>query len=161
MRNVRPAFEVWDKSVAELPPGYQEVKYHLIFDVKMGENFRRKARFVAGGHTTDVPSTLTYASVMSRDSVRIALMIAALLNDLKIMACDIQNAYLTADSRERIWTRAGPEFGSESRTIFVVKKALYGIKFAGPHFVRCSRKLSMIWDTCPQKLTPTFGCGRQ
>ena len=36
MRNVRPAFEVWDKSVADLPPGYQEVKCHLIFDVKMG-----------------------------------------------------------------------------------------------------------------------------
>ena len=47
-----------------MPIGYQEVKCHLIFDVKMGENFRRKARFVAGGHTTDVPTVLTYASVV-------------------------------------------------------------------------------------------------
>jgi hypothetical protein len=105
----------------------------LIFDVKMGENFRRKARFVAGGHMTDVPSTLTYASVVSRDSVRIALTIAA-LNDLKIMACDIQNAYLTADCREKIWTRAGHKFGSEAGTIFIVKKALYGLKSAGAAF---------------------------
>ena len=133
MRNVRPAFEAWEKSQSEIPVGYQEVKCHLIFDVKMGENFRRKARFVAGGHTTEVPSTLTYASVVSRDSVRIALTIAA-LNDLKIMACDIQNAYLTADCRERIWTRAGPEFGSEAGTIFLVKKALYGLKSAGAAF---------------------------
>ena len=133
MRNVRPAFEVWDKSQADIPVGYQEVKCHLIFDVKMGENFRRKARFVAGGHTTDVPSVLTYASVVSRDSVRIALTIAA-LNGLELLACDIQNAYLTADCREKIWTRAGPEFGSESGTIFLVKKALYGLKSAGAAF---------------------------
>ncbi len=86
MRNIRPAFEVWDKSIGEIPIGYQEVNCHLIFDVKMGENFRRKARFVAGGHTTEVPSTLTYASVVSRDSVRIALSIAA-LNDLKVLGC--------------------------------------------------------------------------
>ena len=99
----------------------------------MGENFRRKARFVAGGHTTDVPATLTYASVVSRDSVRIALTIAA-LNDLQVMACDIQNAYLTADCREKIWTRAGPEFGSEEGMIFIVKKALYGLKSAGAAF---------------------------
>jgi hypothetical protein len=122
MRNVRPAFEVWDKSVENIPVGYQEVRCHLIFDVKMGENFRRKARFVAGGHTTDVPSVLTYASVVLCDSVRIALTIAA-LNGLKLVACDIQNAYLTADCREKIWTRAGPEFGSEAGTIFIVKKA--------------------------------------
>jgi hypothetical protein len=106
----------------------------LIFDVKMGENFRRKARFVAGGHTTEVPDYLiTYSSVVSRDSVRIALTIAA-LNGLKVMACDIQNAYLTADCREKIWTVAGPEFGSEAGTIFIVKKALYGLKSAGAAF---------------------------
>ena len=133
MRNVRPAFKAWEKPVSEIPVGYQEVRCHLIFDVKMGENFRRKARFVAGGHTTEVPSTLMYASVVSRDSVRIALTIAA-LNGLKVMAWDIQNAYLTADCRERIWTRAGPEFGSEAGSIFIVKKALYGLKSAGAAF---------------------------
>ena len=50
------------------------------------------------------------------------------------MACDIQNAYLTADCREKIWTRAGPEFGSEAGTVFLVKKALYGLKSAGAAF---------------------------
>ena len=134
MKSVRPAFEVWEKGVDEIPPGYQQINCHLIFDVKMGENFRRKARFVAGGHTTEVPDSLiTYSSVVSRDSVRLALTIAA-LNDLKVMACDIQNAYLTADCREKIWTKAGPEFGSEAGTIFLVKKALYGLKSAGAAF---------------------------
>ena len=77
-----------------------------------------------------MPSTLTYASVVSCGSVRIALTIAA-LNDLKVKACDIQNAYLTADCREKIWTRAGPEFGSEVGMIFIVRKSLYGLKSGG------------------------------
>ena len=42
---------------------------------------------------TDTPNTLTYSSVVSRDSMRIALTIVA-LNELNVMACDIQNAYL-------------------------------------------------------------------
>jgi hypothetical protein len=134
MRNVRPALKAWEKAKEDIPPGYQQIKCHLIFDVKMGENFRRKARFVAGGHTTEVPESLiTYSSVMSRDSVRIALTIAG-LNGLRVMACDIQNAYLTADCREKIWTVAGPEFGSEAGTISLVKKALYGLKSAGAAF---------------------------
>ena len=81
----------------------------MIFDVKLGENFRCKVRLVGGGHTTTAPDSITYSSVVSRDSVRIALTIAA-LNDLDILACYIQNAYLTALCRENIWTRAGPEF---------------------------------------------------
>ena len=106
---------------------------HMIFDVKFGENFRHKARLVAGGHMTDTPNTLTYSSVVSRDSVRIALTIAA-LNELRVMACDIQNAYLTAECREKIWTRAGPEIGSESGSVMIVKKALYGLKGSGAAF---------------------------
>ena len=39
MRNVRPAFEAREKSEGDLPIGFQQVKCHLIFDVKMGENF--------------------------------------------------------------------------------------------------------------------------
>jgi hypothetical protein len=145
MKNVRPAFKAWEKSKEDIPIGFQEIKCHLMFDVKMGENFRKKARFVAGGHTTEVPESLiTYLSVVSRDSVRIVLTIAV-LNDLKVMACDIQNAYLTADCREKIWTVAGPEFGSEAGTIFIVKKAHYGFKSAGAAF------RSLLADTLVDK----------
>ena len=105
----------------------------MIFDVKIGENFRRKAQLVAGGHTTEAPATLTYSLVVSRDSVRIALTIAA-LNGLQVMACDIQNAYLTTNCREKIWTRAGPEFGSEAGTIMFIPKALSGMRSSGAAF---------------------------
>ena len=133
MRNVRPAFEVWEKEVEHIPPGYQQIKCHMIFDVKMGENFRRKARSVAGGHTTETPTSLTYSYVVSRDSVRIILLAVA-LNGLQVMACDIQNAYLTANCREKIWTYAGPEFGSERGQPMIIRKALYGLKSSGEAF---------------------------
>ena len=42
------------------------------------EYFRRKARLVAVGHVPEPPATIMYASVVSRDSVRIALVLAAL-----------------------------------------------------------------------------------
>jgi hypothetical protein len=79
--------------------GYQEITTHFIFDIKLGENFRRKARLVADGHKTDTPASITYSSVVARDSVRICLLLAA-LNDLDIQSGDIENAYLTAPCRE-------------------------------------------------------------
>ena len=133
MKNVRIAFEKWTKGEEDIPPGFTEIKCHMVFDVKLGENFRRKARMVAGGHMTDTPAALTYSSVVARDSVRICLMLAA-LNGLDVRACDIQNAYLTAPCREKVWTRAGEEFGSDSGCIMIVVRALYGLKSSGAAF---------------------------
>ena len=133
MKNVRLAFEVFEGGIEQLPSRYQEIRCHMIFDVKIGENFRRKAQLVVCGHTTEAPATITYSSVVSRDSVRIAFTIAA-LNGLQVMACDIQNAYLTADCREKIWSRAGPEFGLEAGTIMFIRKALYGLRSSGAAF---------------------------
>ena len=48
MKNVSPAFEEWQGTVDEINSAYQEIRYHLIFDIKIGENFHQKARFVAG-----------------------------------------------------------------------------------------------------------------
>jgi hypothetical protein len=133
MKNVRPAFQRKDGLTVEEARsgkalvGYQEIKCHMVFDVKMDGNFTRKARLVAGGHTTETPASITYASVVSRDSVRIALLMAA-LNNLDILAADIGNAYLNADCREKIWTVAGPEFGSDEGAVMLIVKALYGLR---------------------------------
>ena len=142
MKNVRPAVEGYEGDIKKLV-GYQKIKCHFVFNVKLGENFRRKARLVGGGHTTDPPSSLTYSSVVARDSVRILLLIAA-LNGLDILACDIQNAYLTAECREKIYTRAGPEFGSEEGSVMLVKMALYGLKSSGAAFR--SRLANVIYE---------------
>jgi hypothetical protein len=57
------------------------------------DDFRRKERFFAGGHTSDTPHGMNYASVLSSDRVRIELTLAA-LNDLDVKMTDIENAYL-------------------------------------------------------------------
>ena len=66
----------------------------MVFDVKM-EDFRQKTRLVAGGHMTKALATIMYASIVSKDIVIIALMIAA-LNDLEIKLGDILNACVQA-----------------------------------------------------------------
>jgi hypothetical protein len=67
MKNVWIAFKILnvDESV---PQNYQEIRCKMIFDVKM-EDFRRKARFLAVGHTPYNPHAMTYASIVSRESV--------------------------------------------------------------------------------------------
>ena len=87
---------------------------------------------------------LTYTSVVSRDSVHIALTIAA-LNDLQVKASDVQNAFLTAPCEERIWTMLGPEFGADAGKKAFLGCVLYGLKSAGGlfghHLANCIRTL--------------------
>jgi hypothetical protein len=128
MKNNRLAFQFLEEGET-VPIGYKWIKCHMIFNIKM--DFTRKARYVAGGHMTDPPPSITYSSVASRDSVRIAFMIAA-LNDIDVLACDIGNAYLNASPREKVYTTAGPEFGNKlvGRQVLIVR-ALYGLKSSG------------------------------
>jgi hypothetical protein len=72
------------------PIGYQKISCHMIFDIKM-EDFRRKARLVAGRHWTEAPTTITYASIVSCETVRIVLLMAA-LNDLEVKIGNVLNA---------------------------------------------------------------------
>jgi len=136
MRNVRIAFEkIDDVTEAEMRtgkirPGYSYCSTHMVFDIKMDGSFTRKARLVADGHKTRSPTSITYSSVVSWDSVRIALTIAS-LNSLHVSACDIGNAYVNATCREKLWTVAGPEFGSDKGSVMTIARALYGLKSSG------------------------------
>jgi hypothetical protein len=128
MTNNAVAFKFLEEGKC-IPPGLQWIPFHMIFDVKC--DFTCKARFVAGGHWTDAPTQLTYSSVVTRDSVRIAFLVAV-LNDLEILAADIGNAYLQAPAREKVHTTAGPEFGpnNDGKTVIVVR-TMYGLKCSG------------------------------
>ena len=106
----------------------------MIFDIKLGDHFRIKDLLVGGGHMTTSPPSIAFLLVVARDSVRIAFTIAA-LNELDILACDIQNVYLTSLFREKIWTFVGPEFGEEEGTLMLVKVSLYGLKSSGAAFL--------------------------
>ena len=112
-------------------PGYKEIGYHIIFNVKMDVHFTRKSRLVANGHETEyVPNWDTYSSVVSRDSVQLAFLYEA-LNDLDIFSCDISNAYLEAPCGDKLCTVAGKEFGSLAGTPMQINQALYGLKSSG------------------------------
>jgi hypothetical protein len=131
MNDVRVAFDMHDDD-QEIPVGYQMIRTHIIWDVKM-EDFRRKARCVAGGHMTEVPSTITYASVVSRELVRIALTLAA-LKDLQVKTADIQNAYLCSPCSEKVWTICGAEFWPDHGCKAIIVRALYDLRSAGALF---------------------------
>ncbi|KAL7475736.1 hypothetical protein ACHAW6_001644 [Cyclotella cf. meneghiniana] len=78
MKNVRIAFDILADGVAP-PLDHQYMKCHMIFDVKI-EDFCCRALLVARGHMTKAPATLTYASIVSQETVQIALFVAALNN---------------------------------------------------------------------------------
>ena len=132
MKNVRMTFEVHECDITELKD-YEHISGHLIFDIKLGENFRRKARFVADGYKASTSNAVTYSSVASRDSVRPFLLVAA-LNDINVQSADVQNAFLTALVLEKMWMAACPEFGPEQRKNMIVVRALYGLKLTSASF---------------------------
>jgi hypothetical protein len=132
MKEVKVAFKILGTDEYE-PVNYQFLKCQIIFEVKM-EGFRCRTRLVAGGPMTNPPAAATYASVVFRESVRIALSTAA-INDLDLLAADIQNAYLNAPITEKVWTILGAEFGHDlqGRKAIIVR-ALYGLNSAGAAF---------------------------
>jgi hypothetical protein len=92
---------------------------------------------------------VTYASVLSRESGRVALTLAA-LNDLDVKMADIENAYLTAPITEKVWTVLVPEFGDDAGKRSLIVIALYGLKSDGAafrnHLAECMKHLG--WNTC-------------
>ena len=74
------------------------------------------------------------------------------LNNLDILVCDIQNAYVTATCCENICIIAGQEFGSDQGSVIMIKTTLYGLKGSGAAFK--SKLVVVIWDL-GYRLTPT------
>lgn len=90
-----PAFVWWvpytlkkrDRSIAAVSKRYHkhQCKYgfRILDTVEEMKDFRRKSRYVSGGHTVDARATLTYASIVSREDVLIALKVKA--SDINVM----------------------------------------------------------------------------
>ena len=100
----------------------------MVFNIKM-KGFRQKARLVARDHMTEAPAIIMYASIVPRETVRIALMIDT-LNDLEVKSGNILNAYIQAPCTEKVWTTLGPEFAKDAKKTAVIVRALYGFKSA-------------------------------
>ena len=123
------------------------MQYHMAFDIKM-EDLRYKAMLVARGHMIKAMAMIMYASVMSRETVKIAL------NGLEVKLGDILNAYVQAPVTEQVWNTLGSEFGKDARKTAVIVRALNGLKSAGAtnrsHFVRCM--VSLGYESCKTNL---------
>ncbi len=133
IRNVFPAFEFLKSDDDQVPPGFQFVETYFVFDDKM--DLTRKARLVARGSMTEATKEETFASVGSRDTVRLFFLLTA-LNDLDVLSCDIQNAaYLAAPNKEKVRTKftdqLGPEYDGKKA---IIAKALYGLHSSGRSF---------------------------
>ena len=104
MMNVRIEFDKLDGITPDemrkgkINTGYYHINVHMLFDINIDGKFTRKEILVDDGHTITPPSSITYSSVVSRESVRIASILSS-LNDLDIFACDIGNVYLNAKCR--------------------------------------------------------------
>ena len=77
-------------------------------------------------------------------------MTLAALNNLEVKTADIENADLTAPVTEQIWTKMGPEFGSDAGQLTIIVRSLYGLKSAGAlfrnHLAGCMQHLG--WTSC-------------
>ena len=109
--------EVWElqslnsfKSIGRNKPprGCKVIPIFFAHDRK--EDFRLKARLVAGGHVLPPPLESVCAGVVSLRSVRLVCFIAE-LNALDLCQGDISNACLESCCTELLAFIAGPEFG--------------------------------------------------
>ena len=94
---------------------------------------------------TKALATIMDVSVVSRETVKIASMIAT-FNDLEVKL----NVYVQAPITEKVWTTFGPEFDKNARKTAVIVRALYGLKSAGAAFrsylARCMEFLG--YESC-------------
>ena len=76
-----------------IPCGYQLIRVHTIFDVKV--DGQHKTRLVANGHFTTTTAKSVYSGVLSLRGLR-AFLFIGVLDGMEFWATDIENAYLEA-----------------------------------------------------------------
>ena len=83
MDKTKITFQTIPKS--KKPPNeFQYINCYIVFYINL-DDFQRKACQVVGGHMTHIPDTITYSSVVTRETVWITLTMAA-LHDLEVKA---------------------------------------------------------------------------
>ena len=89
---------------------------------------------------TKAPANIMYASVVSKGTIRIALVIAA-LNFVEEM---LANILIQAPVTGKVWTMLGPNVSKTK----VIVRALYGMKSAGEafssHLARCMKSIGYL-----------------
>jgi len=72
---------------------------------------RHKACLVADGHPTNIPLESVYSGIVSLQDLCMVLFLAE-LNEVETCTTYIGNAYLEAETKEKVFIIVGPEFGN-------------------------------------------------
>jgi len=133
---------------ANVPEQYKPVRVHFVFDIKP-TTLMRKARLVAGGHLTEDPADSVFSGIVNLRNLRITMTVAE-TTGLQIHNVDIGNAYLEAQTRERLFLYAGNEFGELEGHYLLVEKALYGLHSSGSRFAEhlADKLRELGWCPC-------------
>ena len=110
---------------------YHYVRLHLLYNDK--PDLTPKARLVCDGSQVDPRDLSTRATLVKGISVRLLYIIADSQN-LKALTGDIGNAFIQAHTKEKIYTRCGPEFGDREHSIAVIVRALYDLTTSAERF---------------------------
>jgi hypothetical protein len=98
-----------------------------------------KARLCANGNLTEIPINSVYSGAVSLKSLHTVIFLAE-LNGLQTWASIIGNTCLEAETSEKVFIIAGPEFGELEGHTLVIFNALYGLRSSG---LRRSEKFSL------------------
>ena len=104
----------------------------MIYTVKM--SFTRRYWWVKYRHSTPDPESSSYAIDVSRESIFIMLIHAA-MHGVPVVAADVCNAYLQAPTSEKHFIICGTDFGIENiGKKAIITRSLYGRKAAERDF---------------------------
>ena len=113
------------------PSDFQYCRLHFVYEIK--SDLRQKGQLVFDGSRIDPQGLSTRATVVKGVSVRL-LDIIADAQDLTVVCGDIGNAFIQANTNEKIFTRVGSEFGDRAGSIALIVRALYGLTTSAERF---------------------------
>ena len=121
--------------IVDRPANKPVVSSKWVYRMKLneaGEIVRYKARLVARGfsQTYGVDYTETFAPVTRLETLRMMFALAV-ENDWEIRQVDVKNAYLYGDLEEEIYMEPPKGMDVPKDKVFLLKKALYGLRQAG------------------------------
>ena len=151
MDDGRAKYDPTSKRITNAPQGYQKNKVHLVFACK--HDGCHKARLVAGGHLTPDPIDSIYSGVVSTRYLILSIFLAK-LNNMNFWAAHSGNAYLEANTKEKVYRVAGPEFEAQQGHIIVIHKALYGLKSSGLRWSQRIHAIMLQLNSRPCKADP-------
>ena len=113
------------------PTGHEKTRVHVVHVVhNVKHEGCRKARLVADGHPTDVPTNSAHSSMVSLQGLRLVVFLAK-LNGPQAWKADIGNACLEAHTKEKLCVVGGDEFADCQGHTLIIDRASCDLKSSG------------------------------